>query len=51
MSEIETLFVGENGDISTENLTLLAEYMLDFAIQAANDALLISMKAIQAQKK
>lgn len=47
----ETMFVGEEGEISAENLTLLAEYMLDFAIQAANDALLISMKAIQAQKK
>lgn len=46
-----TLIAGEEGEMSAENLTLLAEYMLDFAIQAADGALLISMKAIQAQKE
>lgn len=45
------LTAGEERETSAENLTLLAEYMLDFAIQAADDALLISMKAIQAQRE
>lgn len=45
------LTAGEEGEMSAENLTLLAEYMLDFALQAANGALLISLKAIQAQRE
>lgn len=48
---IRTLVAGEEGEISAENLAYLAEYMLDFAVLAANDALLVSMKAIQAQKE
>lgn len=35
----------------SEEKILLAEYALDFAIQAANRALLLSMKAIDAQRK
>ena len=35
----------------SEEKILLAEYALDFAIQAANRALLLSMKAIYAQRK
>ena len=35
----------------SEEEILLAEYALDFAIQAANRALLLSMKAIDAQRK
>lgn len=45
------LTAGEEGETSAENLTLLAEYMLDFAVQAANGALLMSLKAIQAQRE
>lgn len=37
--------------MSEEDLILLAEYSLDFAMQAANNALLISMEAIQTQKE
>lgn len=33
----------------TEEMVLLAEYSLDFAMQATNNALLISMKAIRLQ--
>lgn len=34
---------------SVEDRLLVAEYALDFAVQAANQALLISMEAIDAQ--
>ena len=36
-------------ELSAENKILLAEYLLDFAMQAANHALLMSLEAIQAQ--
>ena len=36
-------------ELSAEEKILLAEYALDFALQAANHALLISMEAIKAQ--
>ena len=41
----------ENGsaDASTEEKILLAEYALDFAVQAANRALLTAMEALDAQ--
>ena len=35
--------------MTKEEMALLAEYSLDFAVQAANDALLVSMEAIQMQ--
>ena len=38
-----------SGDAQSEGQILLAEYALDFAIQAANRALLLSMEAIDAQ--
>ena len=37
--------------LSAENRTLMAEYLLDFAMLAANHALLVSLEAIQAQKE
>lgn len=37
-------------EMCAEELILLAEYSLDFAMQAADDALLVSMRAIQKQK-
>lgn len=40
-----------SGKGTSEEKFLLAEYMLDFAVQAANEALLVSMKAICAQLK
>ena len=40
---------GESSDMAAEDKILLAEYALDFAMQAANQALLLSMKAIDAQ--
>lgn len=36
-------------ELTEEEMILLAEYSLDFAIQAANHALLISMESISAQ--
>lgn len=36
---------------NAENTALLAEYALDFAILAADRALLLSLKAIQEQKE
>ncbi len=38
-----------DADISAEEQILLAEYALDFALQAADRALLLSLKATQAQ--
>ena len=38
-----------NEELSVEEKLLLAEYALDFAVQVANHALLISMEAIEAQ--
>lgn len=40
---------GFSGTDAAEKKTLLAEYALDFALQAANRALLLSMEAIDAQ--
>ncbi|MDO4324309.1 MAG: hypothetical protein Q4C61_17500 [Lachnospiraceae bacterium] len=40
---------GEAGKMPAEAMLLLAEYVLDFAIQAAEDAVLFSMEAIHAQ--
>ena len=40
---------GEDPDHIVEEKILLAEYALDFAIQAADRALLFSMEAIDAQ--
>lgn len=40
----------ETGTDAAESKLLLAEYALDFAIQAANRALLLSMQAIDAQR-
>lgn len=37
--------------LSAENKTLMAEYLLDFAMLAANHALLVSLEAIQAQQE
>lgn len=49
-SELETQVAGRNdGEASVEEKILLAEYVLDFAIEAANRALLLSMEAIDAQ--
>lgn len=39
----------KNGDSMAEEKILLAEYALDFAVQAASRALLLSMEAIDAQ--
>ena len=36
-------------ELSAENKILLAEYFLDFAMQASNYALLMSLEAIHAQ--
>lgn len=36
-------------EMTEEKMILLAEYSLDFAMQAANNALLLSMEAISAQ--
>lgn len=38
-----------NPDTAAEDKILLAEYGLDFAVQAANQALLLAMEAIDAQ--
>lgn len=40
---------GQNQDLTVEEKLLLAEYMLDFSMQAANRALLAALKAIEAQ--
>lgn len=40
----------KKSDDPPEEITLLAEYALDFALQAADRALLLSMKAIFAQQ-
>jgi L-cysteine desulfidase len=39
----------QNSEAMAENKILLAEYALDFAIQAANQALLLALQAIDAQ--
>lgn len=39
----------EDADFESEEKILLAEYALDFAVQAANRALLLSLEAIDAQ--
>lgn len=39
----------QNENLTIEEKLLLAEYSLDFAVQAANRALLISMEAVEAQ--
>lgn len=41
---------GRDGELYVETVSLLAEYMLDFAMQAADEALLVSMKAISSQQ-
>ena len=49
-SELETRAAGrEGGEAAAEEKILLAEYALDFAVEAANRALLLSMEAIDAQ--
>ena len=49
-SELETQAAGrEGGEAAAEEKILLAEYALDFAVAAANRALLLSMEAIDAQ--
>lgn len=40
----------ENDDAAVEEKILLAEYALDFAVQAADRAMLFSMEAIDAQR-
>lgn len=40
---------GQDEDLTVEEKLLLAEYALDFAMQAANRALLTSLRAIEAQ--
>lgn len=40
---------GSSPDAAAEEKILLAEYALDFAVQAANRALLLSLEAIDAQ--
>lgn len=40
---------GDNPDAGAEGKILLAEYALDFAVQAANQAVLLSMEAVDAQ--
>ena len=50
-SELETRAAGrEGGEAAAEEKILLAEYALDFAVAAANRALLLSMEAIDAQR-
>ena len=50
MSALEEQAAGRNdADSASEEKILLAEYALDFAVQAANRALLLSMEAIEAQ--
>jgi hypothetical protein len=49
-TELETQAAGrDDGAASVEEKILLAEYVLDFAVEAANRALLLSMEAIDAQ--
>ncbi len=49
-AELGAQAAGQCGpDFETEEKILLAEYALDFALQAANRALLLSMEAIEAQ--
>lgn len=49
-SELETQAASrDDGDAAVEEKILLAEYVLDFAVEAANRALLLSMEAIDAQ--
>ena len=49
-SELESQAAGrEDGEAAAEEKILLAEYALDFAVEAANRALLLSMEAIDAQ--
>ena len=49
-SELETQAAGrEGGEAAAEEKILLAEYALDFALEAANRALLLSMEAIDTQ--
>ena len=49
-SELEEQAAGQkDADFAAEEKILLAEYALDFAVQAANRALLLSMEAIDAQ--
>lgn len=45
----EQILRSGNPEAAAEEKILLAEYALDFAIQAANRALLLSMQAIDAQ--
>ncbi len=45
----EQAAVRDDADFEAEEKLLLAEYALDFAVQAANRALLLSMEAIDAQ--
>ena len=50
-AELETLTAGRGGgEAAAEEKILLAEYALDFAVAAANRALLLSMEAIDAQR-
>ena len=49
-SKMEEQAISRNDvDSGTEEKILLAEYALDFAVQAANRALLLSMEAIDSQ--
>ena len=49
-SKLEIRAAGrEGGEAAAEEKILLAEYALDFAVAAANRALLLSMEAIDAQ--
>ena len=41
----------QKSDLSAENKILMAEYLLDFAMLAADHALLTSLEAIKAQKE
>lgn len=45
----ESMKCDREEDLPAEELLLLAEYALDFAVQAADGAMLISMEAIRAQ--
>ena len=47
------LRAGESGDadISAEEQILLAEYALDFAVQAADRALILALQAVETQKE
>ena len=49
--KIQALISMYNEVQNAENTALLAEYALDFAILAADRALLLSLKAIQEQKE